>query len=191
MFSGAFCSSASSGLLFLVLVAVVVGGVQAAADDAAASVEGHIRLDPHLGVTGEHHDVVDLRHEGGAGGGAAGGSAGAGSGAGEERGHQLADAFDISDVNRLSDGFVSSLAMILVSELGDETFIIAAIMAMRNPRYVIYSAAMAALVLMTVLSTALGFVVPNLVNAKLVHHFATFLVLRHPPPQIAHTKWCG
>ena len=39
---------------------------------------------------------------------------------------------------------------ILVTELGDETFIIAAIMAMRHPRLVVYVGAMSALVSMTV-----------------------------------------
>lgn len=39
---------------------------------------------------------------------------------------------------------------ILVTELGDETFIIAAIMAMRHPRLVVYIGAMSALLSMTV-----------------------------------------
>ena len=46
--------------------------------------------------------------------------------------------------------------MILVSELGDETFIIAALLAMRNPKYIVFGGAMLALALMTVISTALG-----------------------------------
>ena len=45
---------------------------------------------------------------------------------------------------------------ILVTELGDETFIIAAIMAMRHPRLVVYVGAMTALVSMTV-SNIYGF----------------------------------
>ena len=43
-----------------------------------------------------------------------------------------------------------NLLQILVTELGDETFIIAAIMAMRHPRLVVYAGAMSALGLMTV-----------------------------------------
>ena len=42
------------------------------------------------------------------------------------------------------------LAQILVTELGDETFIIAAIMAMRHARLTVYAGAMSALGLMTV-----------------------------------------
>ena len=44
----------------------------------------------------------------------------------------------------------AAVLQILVTELGDETFIIAAIMAMRHPRLVVYVGAMSALVSMTV-----------------------------------------
>jgi len=53
-------------------------------------------------------------------------------------------------------GFVSSLSMILVSEIGDKTFFIAAVMAMRKSRIVVYAGAMSALALMTSLSVAMG-----------------------------------
>ena len=45
---------------------------------------------------------------------------------------------------------------ILVTELGDETFIIAAIMAMRHSRLTVYAGAMSALALMTVSFPALS-----------------------------------
>lgn len=48
--------------------------------------------------------------------------------------------------------FVASLSMIIVSELGDKTFFIAAIMAMRHPRLTVFLGAMSALGFMTVLS---------------------------------------
>ncbi|XP_072039986.1 putative divalent cation/proton antiporter TMEM165 [Amphiura filiformis] len=53
--------------------------------------------------------------------------------------------------------FVASLSVIIVSELGDKTFFIAAIMAMRHPRITVFTAALLALAVMTVLSAALGF----------------------------------
>lgn len=46
--------------------------------------------------------------------------------------------------------------MIIVSEIGDKTFFIAAIMAMRNPRLTVYLGALGALALMTVLSAVFG-----------------------------------
>jgi len=48
--------------------------------------------------------------------------------------------------------FIASLSMIVVSELGDKTFFIAAIMAMRHARLTVFAGAIAALAIMTVLS---------------------------------------
>lgn len=48
--------------------------------------------------------------------------------------------------------FLASLSVIIVSELGDKTFFIAAILAMRNPRLTVFTGAMLALGFMTVLS---------------------------------------
>lgn len=48
--------------------------------------------------------------------------------------------------------FVASLSVILVSELGDKTFFIAAIMAMRHSRLIVFLGAISALALMTILS---------------------------------------
>lgn len=53
-------------------------------------------------------------------------------------------------------GFLASLSVILVSELGDKTFFIAAIMAMRHPRLTVFSGAISALALMTILSAVFG-----------------------------------
>lgn len=65
--------------------------------------------------------------------------------------------------------------MILVSELGDETFIIAAIMAMRHPRGIVFAGAIGALAVMTVLSTMLGLIVPNLISQSMVNKCAFVL----------------
>lgn len=48
--------------------------------------------------------------------------------------------------------FIASLSVIIVSELGDKTFFIAAIMAMRHSRITVFTGAISALALMTVLS---------------------------------------
>ncbi|KAM0898913.1 hypothetical protein ACQ4PT_021628 [Festuca glaucescens] len=75
----------------------------------------------------------------------------------------------------LFDAFFASLSMILVSEIGDETFIIAALMAMRHPKSIVLSGALSALVVMTVLSTGLGRIVPNLISRKHTNSAATVL----------------
>lgn len=74
-----------------------------------------------------------------------------------------------------NNAFISSLSMILVSELGDETFIIAAIMAMRHPRFIVFGGALSALVVMTILSTALGLVVPGLISRHTIARCAGVL----------------
>lgn len=53
--------------------------------------------------------------------------------------------------------FIASISVIIVSELGDKTFFIAAIMAMRHSRLVVFIGAIGALGLMTVLSVFLGY----------------------------------
>ncbi|CAL1352912.1 unnamed protein product [Linum trigynum] len=75
------------------------------------------------------------------------------------------------------DAFFASFSMILVSEIGDETFIIAALMAMRHPKSTVLSGALSALFVMTVLSTGLGRIVPNLISRKHTNSAATVLYL--------------
>eukprot|EP01065_Artemidia_motanka_P018997 TRINITY_DN2241_c0_g1_i2.p1 TRINITY_DN2241_c0_g1~~TRINITY_DN2241_c0_g1_i2.p1 ORF type:complete len:391 (+),score=93.16 TRINITY_DN2241_c0_g1_i2:79-1251(+) len=60
------------------------------------------------------------------------------------------------------EGFVSSWSMILVSEIGDKTFFIACLMAMRHPRLVVFGGAISALTVQTILSSAMGSIVPQL-----------------------------
>ncbi|KAI3946590.1 hypothetical protein MKX01_014448 [Papaver californicum] len=80
-----------------------------------------------------------------------------------------------SDGLGIFDAFFASLSMILVSEIGDETFIIAALMAMRHPKSIVLSGALSALFVMTVLSTGLGRIVPNLISRKHTNSAATVL----------------
>ncbi|XP_071643762.1 putative divalent cation/proton antiporter TMEM165 [Temnothorax americanus] len=53
--------------------------------------------------------------------------------------------------------FIASLSVIVVSELGDKTFFIAAIMAMKHPRLTVFIGAISALALMTILSVVFGY----------------------------------
>lgn len=95
--------------------------------------------------------------------------------------------------------FLSSISMILVSELGtfleialwpwiiicryralyagDKTFFIAAIMAMRHNRVVIFVSAISALVVMTILSAVMGYALPNILPRRYTHYAATALFL--------------
>jgi len=60
---------------------------------------------------------------------------------------------------------MQSFTLILVSEIGDKTFLIAAIMATRHPRLTVFSGAFASLLVMSVLSAAMGKVILGLIPA--------------------------
>ncbi|RYP77775.1 hypothetical protein DL771_000872 [Monosporascus sp. 5C6A] len=71
--------------------------------------------------------------------------------------------------------FVLSLTMILFSEVGDKTFLVAALMAMKHDRVVVFSAAFGALLVMTVLSAVLGHTVPALIPKRVTAFLAAGL----------------
>lgn len=71
--------------------------------------------------------------------------------------------------------FVLSLTMILFSEIGDKTFLVAALMAMKHDRIIVFSAAFGALLVMTVLSAVLGHTVPTLIPKKVTAFLAAGL----------------
>ncbi|KAI8976544.1 hypothetical protein BDB01DRAFT_764785 [Pilobolus umbonatus] len=67
--------------------------------------------------------------------------------------------------------------MIIVSEIGDKTFLIAAIMAMKHSRWVVFAAGFSSLALMSVVSAWLGHVVPNLIPKQYTDICASLLFL--------------
>jgi len=71
-----------------------------------------------------------------------------------------AAAAALAPKDTLTQAFGSSFAMILVSEIGDKTFFIAAILAMRHDRRAVFVGAAGALAAMTVLSACIGLVLP-------------------------------
>ncbi|KAI6044639.1 hypothetical protein EDC04DRAFT_2641383 [Pisolithus marmoratus] len=56
-----------------------------------------------------------------------------------------------------------SFATIIFSEVGDKTFLIAAILAMRHPRLLVFAGAFGSLLLMSLLSAAMGHILPSLI----------------------------
>jgi putative Ca2+/H+ antiporter (TMEM165/GDT1 family) len=67
--------------------------------------------------------------------------------------------------------------MIIFSEIGDKTFLIAALMAMKHPRFLVFSAAFSALIAMTILSAVLGHAVPTLIPKRFTNLLAAILFL--------------
>lgn len=72
-------------------------------------------------------------------------------------------------------GFFNSLVVILVTEIGDKTFFIAAVLAMRNGRLVVYLGAMGALAIMHILSSLMGFALPALLPRVYTHYASACL----------------
>lgn len=79
------------------------------------------------------------------------------------------------------DGFVkaftSGVAMIIATEIGDKTFFIAAVLSMRNSRSAVFGGAIAALIVMTILSTVMGLVLPAVMDKKYTHILGGILFL--------------
>jgi len=70
-----------------------------------------------------------------------------------------------------------SFAMIIASEIGDKTFLIAAILAMRHPRAVVFAGAFASLIAMSCLSAAMGHILPTLIPRRWTQIAAACLFL--------------
>ncbi|KAJ2078664.1 GCR1-dependent translation factor 1 [Coemansia sp. RSA 988] len=99
---------------------------------------------------------------------------GADSGTGE---FAVTDTTLISGVGISSDSFIASILMISVSEIGDKTFLIAAILAMSNPRLTVFLAACSALWIMSILSAFLGHAVVTFVPMSWVSLAAAVMFL--------------
>ncbi|WWC71709.1 uncharacterized protein I206_105667 [Kwoniella pini CBS 10737] len=70
---------------------------------------------------------------------------------------------EITEGDSNFDALFKAFVMIVVSEIGDKTFLIAAIMATRHPRVTVFGGAFASLVIMSILSAALGKVILGLI----------------------------
>ncbi|KAJ6910589.1 hypothetical protein NC652_021296 [Populus alba x Populus x berolinensis] len=73
----------------------------------------------------------------------------------------------MENMTSVAQGFTKSLAMTVLSEIGDKTFFAAAILAMRHPRRLVLSGCLSALIVMTILSASVGWAAPNLLSFAL------------------------
>ncbi|KAL9183172.1 hypothetical protein ACHAXT_004959 [Thalassiosira profunda] len=74
-------------------------------------------------------------------------------------------------------GLFASFSAIIATEIGDKTFFIAAVLSMRNDRAAVFGGAILALIIMTILSTAMGLVLPALMPKKYTHIIGGILFL--------------
>ncbi|CEG41776.1 uncharacterized protein PHALS_12105 [Plasmopara halstedii] len=72
-------------------------------------------------------------------------------------------------------GFVSGILTIWATEIGDKTFFIAAILSMKQDRIVVFAGAIGALIVMTVLSVAMGVVATKFLPPNLTHYLGGVL----------------
>ncbi|KAF7543680.1 hypothetical protein G7Z17_g10548 [Cylindrodendrum hubeiense] len=93
-----------------------------------------------------------------------------GSSAGKAVGHE-----DEEGIIQPFHSFILSFTMIIFSEIGDKTFLVAALMAMKHDRMVVFTAAGGALVVMTILSAIMGHAVPVLIPKRLTSFLAAML----------------
>ncbi len=81
----------------------------------------------------------------------------------------------------ISDGFwkafTSGVAMIVATEIGDKTFFIAAVLSMKYSRSAVFGGAILALIIMTILSTFMGLVLPSFLPKKYTHILGGILFL--------------
>lgn len=73
--------------------------------------------------------------------------------------------------------FTSAVCMILATEIGDKTFFIAAVLSMKHDRWAVFVGAISALVLMTILSTIMGLVLPTILPKSYTHILGGILFL--------------
>lgn len=91
-----------------------------------------------------------------------------GVGAGDDDSEKPSDSYD---------SFIMSVSMIIVSEIGDKTFLIAALMSMRYSRVLVFSAAFLSLAVMTLLSGVVGHALPTLLLPRLTKFMASVLFI--------------
>jgi len=82
-----------------------------------------------------------------------------------------------SDAEGNVPALIQSFAMIIFSEIGDKTFLIAAILAMRHPRLIVFAGAFGSLVVMSILSAEMGHILPTLIPKKWTQVAAAVLFL--------------
>lgn len=87
----------------------------------------------------------------------------------------LFNSFSFTQISFAEDfisGIINSLVVIWVTEIGDKTFFIAAVLAMRNGRTIVYLGCMTALAVMHILSCLMGYALPALLP-KVYTHYAS------------------
>ncbi len=82
-----------------------------------------------------------------------------------------------NSTSTLLHGLFQAFSLIIFSEIGDKTFLIAAILAMRHPRLVVFLGAFSSLAVMFALSAEMGHLLPALIPRQYTQFAAAVLFL--------------
>jgi Ca2+/H+ antiporter, TMEM165/GDT1 family len=88
-----------------------------------------------------------------------------------------ANELNLPDQGGFITGTWNSLMLILVTEIGDKTFFIAAVLAMRHGRLIVYLGCMVALGIMHFLSSVMGYALPALIPKLYTHYLSVLMFL--------------
>lgn len=91
--------------------------------------------------------------------------------------HSAIERLKTKDEKDVFHALAVSVSMTIMSEIGDKTFLIAAIMAMRHNRITVLTAAFSALAVMTILSGIIGHALPALLSKRVSAFMAGILFL--------------
>ncbi|KAK6588304.1 hypothetical protein RS030_6744 [Cryptosporidium xiaoi] len=80
-------------------------------------------------------------------------------------------------MRNIAKPFWMSLSSIFLSELGDKTFFISAILSMSNSPWIVFGGSMFALTTMTLFACLIGYVIPSLFTPKYTHYLSCVLFL--------------
>src|SRR6266545_1136988 len=83
----------------------------------------------------------------------------------------------LGDLDGNVQALLQAFTMIIFSEIGDKTFLIAAILAMRHPRLTVFMGAFGSLVVMSILSAAMGHLLPTLIPRSWTQFAASILFI--------------
>lgn len=84
---------------------------------------------------------------------------------------------DVVEGQEALASFYMAVSMIVVSEIGDKTFLMGALMAMRHPKWLVFTSSFCSLAIMTILSGIAGHAFVSVISERYTRYFAGLLFL--------------
>lgn len=84
---------------------------------------------------------------------------------------------DVTEGQTALASFCMAVSMIVVSEIGDKTFLMGALMAMRHSKWIVFTSSFCSLAIMTILSGIAGHAFVSVISERYTRYFAGLLFL--------------